>query len=508
MLNVSPRGAVLALAFALAASLAVGCGKKDSPQPGSGGEPSNPEIKDPLVGLGKTPDNENPEVLAYLKGKGWKLYTDMRISDGKRQVYLTVEDKNKPYEKVAISNDDYKMIAKSKALQVLDLRNVECTDDGLKAVAGIPQMEGIIVFGEETTDAGLKALAQSKSLDYVSLFGTKKVTDAGVKELAAMPKLQTLYLAYFTLDGSAFEAFAGSKSLNSITLEFMDGLTDDGAKHLAKVPDLKELVIKSGFGEKKLTSAGIKSIVATRVPAKFQFDMKLLDDDLLAALVAKNWYPVSVSSGEKAPTKPEEVKYLSLDDSSVTDKGFAVLLNCTNAKSLHLQKTGITDETLKKLGAFKQLDYLALEKTKVTAAGLEAVAGLPIKHLAMQGCTLTEDSFKAFGKMTALEELWLSDAKMKADWLKHIAKLPKLKDLNLMSADFDDAAVKHVATMPELKSLTLNNTSLGDAGFQELIKLPKLESLHVDSTKVTKDVYQKAKKDRPKLSLYFYRFDN
>jgi hypothetical protein len=74
-------------------------------------------------------------------------------------------------------------------------------------------------------------------------------------------------------------------------------------------------------------------------------------------------------------------------------------------------------------------------------AGLEVVAGLPIKHLAMQGCTLTEDSFKAFGKMTALEELWLSDVKMKADWLKHIAKLPKLKDLNLMSADFDDAAV-------------------------------------------------------------------
>jgi hypothetical protein len=61
--------------------------------------------------------------------------------------------------------------------------------------------------------------------------------------------------------------------------------------------------------------------------------------------------------------------------------------------------------------------------------------------------------------------------------------------------------------MPSLQNLTLNGTSLGDAGFNELVKMPKLKSLLVDGTKVTKEVYQKAKKDHPKLSLYFYRFD-
>jgi hypothetical protein len=37
-----------------------------------------------------------------------------------------------------------------------------------------------------------------------------------------------------------------------------------------------------------------------------------------------------------------------------------------------------------------------------------------------------------------------------------------------------------------------------------LLKLPKFS---VDGTQVTREVYQKAKKDRPKLSLYFYRYD-
>jgi hypothetical protein len=35
----------------------------------------------------------------------------------------------------------------------------------------------------------------------------------------------------------------------------------------------------------------------------------------------------------------------------------------------------------------------------------------------------------------------------------------------------------------------------------------KLRRLYVDGTKVTKEVYQKAKKEHPKLSLYFYSYD-
>ena len=35
----------------------------------------------------------------------------------------------------------------------------------------------------------------------------------------------------------------------------------DGAKNVAKIPNLNELKITPGFGEKKLTSAGIRAIV-------------------------------------------------------------------------------------------------------------------------------------------------------------------------------------------------------------------------------------------------------
>jgi hypothetical protein len=460
------------------------------------------------VPLADTPAKEDPEVAEYFKKKGWPLINDIRIADGKRFTWLSVENRDKPFEEVVLTADDYKMIAKSKTVQELNVRKVKNTDDGLKAIAGIPQLEGIILGGDDVTDAGVKALAQCKSLERVTLV-TKKVTDAGVKELAALPKLRALYLGFMTITGSAFEAFAGSKTLEFITLEYVDGINDEGVKHLAKLPNLNELKIGKGFGEQMLTTEGIKAMVDIRVPAKFEFDRKLIDDSLFESLVSKGWLygPTPKGASEKKPATPEDVKYIVLDDAKVTDKGLKSVLNCTNITSLHLQRTAVTDETLKNLFGFKKLNYLALEKTKVTGAGLDAISALPIKHIAMQECELSEDAFKAFGKMTALEELWLSDAKMKAEWLKHIATLAKLRDLNLMRADFDDAAVAHVAKLPELQSLTLNNTKLGDAGFLDLLKLPKLKFLYVDGTKVTKEVYQKAKKEHPKLSLYFFQYD-
>jgi Leucine-rich repeat (LRR) protein len=447
--------------------------------------------------------DEDPEVAAYFKSKGWSLKSDVRISDFKRLNYLNVEKPGNFFEHVELTADDYKMIAKSKSLQVLNLGKVKTTDEGLKSVAGIPQMENIIIDGEGVTNAGMKALAASQSLDTVALSNVKNVTDAGIKELAALPRLQSLILMFCTLDGSAFEAFAGSMTLKSVSLVLVEGFTDVGAGFLAKLPNLTELKISTMSDKSKLTAAGIKAIVDARLPGKFEFDKRLIDDSLLESLLAKGWLygPTPPGSSDRKPSTPEEVTSIALDDSKVTDKGFEKLLPCVNIRSLHIGRTSIGDETLKKLSGFKKLSYLSLEKTKVTAAGLEAVSGLPIKHLGMEACEMSEDALKAIGKMTSLEELWLRNAKIKGEWLKHISALPKLKELGLAGTDFVDDAAKFVTPLSNLEKLDVQSTQLGDAGFQELVKMPKLRSFYLDGTKLTKEVFQKAKKDHPKMYL-------
>lgn len=61
--------------------------------------------------------------------------------------------------------------------------------------------------------------------------------------------------------------------------------------------------------------------------------------------------------------------------------------------------------------------------------------------------------------------------------------------------------------MANLQDLTLNYTTLGDKGFQQLLALPKLRSLYVDGTMVSKEVYQKAKKEHPQPRLFSYRYN-
>ncbi len=511
MSHIVVRGVRLAVLCGLGVGLAGGCQEKDAPRPAPDGGfvRISPLLPGSNLSFGAVVEREDPEVADYLKKKNWWLTQEVRHADAKHVIFLHIRNHDAPSADVAVTGDDLKMLAKAKIVQVLDLSKVKgMTDEGLRLIAGSPRLEGIVVTGEEVTDAGVKALTRCHSLQMVKLLSTKKVTDAGIKELAALPKLQFLHLSGLTLSGSAFEAFAESKTLQWVDLEFINGLTDEGARHLARLPRLHDLKMCSGPGEKRLTSATIKTIVDTRLPTRFDFDPRLIDDELLKALVEKGWlYGPPAAKARKKPAMPNEVKSIALDGSKVTDNGFQVLLNCTNVTSLNLQRTAVTDETLKQLGGFKNLNRLALGGTKVTGAGLDAIAALPITHLGMEGCELSEDAFKAFGRMAALEQLKLSNVKMKAEWLMHIANLPALIELNLANADFDDAAVEHLKRLPNLERLALNHTRLGDAGFRELLKLPKLQSLNVDRAKVSKDVFLKAKRDYPDLALYFFEYD-
>jgi hypothetical protein len=58
-----------------------------------------------------------------------------------------------------------------------------------------------------------------------------------------------------------------------------------------------------------------------------------------------------------------------------------------------------------------------------------------------------------------------------------------------------------VTPLNNLVKLDLQYTQLGDSGFQELVKMPKLQSFNLDGVKVTKEAFQKAKKDHPKMYL-------
>src|SRR5688572_16773725 len=72
----------------------------------------------------------------------------------------------------------------------------------------------------------------------------------------------------------------------------------------------------------------------------------------------------------------DQLIWLNLANTSVTDAGLKVLSGFKNLRRLHLEKTGVGDEGLAAVKGLSELQYLNLYSTKVTDKGLAGLNGL------------------------------------------------------------------------------------------------------------------------------------
>jgi hypothetical protein len=72
----------------------------------------------------------------------------------------------------------------------------------------------------------------------------------------------------------------------------------------------------------------------------------------------------------------EQLVWLNLANTAVTDAGLKGLAGFKNLRRLHLEKTGVGDEGLASVKGLAELQYLNLYGTKVTDKGLASLAGL------------------------------------------------------------------------------------------------------------------------------------
>jgi len=121
--------------------------------------------------------------VAFFKSKGWLFKDNWK---GERLNCLIVKGEN-------LVADDFKIIAKAKTVQVVNLEGCkQTTDENLKLIAVMPKLEVIIIEGKAVSDAGIKSLAACKTIDSITLQFTTNVTESRVKEFATLPKLKYL----------------------------------------------------------------------------------------------------------------------------------------------------------------------------------------------------------------------------------------------------------------------------------------------------------------------------
>ncbi len=244
--------------------------------------------------------------------------------------------------------DDLAPLAKLSHLESLSLKPSPHDDRCLQHLKDLKSLKQLDLRTTWLTDSGVDALAKLDRLEIVRFDGSK-LTEVGLAKLAAIPTLKKILLEPLPrLNDACLASLDKLNSLPTLCLTASD-VTDAGLTHL-KGLELDRMTV-SGLG---VTDVGIDHLVKAN---------EIQELDLSRTSVT--------GSGLKALKNRPGLSWLSLDRTRVDDTGAATLATL-QTRFLSLDETSITDATLNALQQNKTLVFLRVRGTKVTPEGLEA----------------------------------------------------------------------------------------------------------------------------------------
>ncbi|KAA0137104.1 hypothetical protein FYZ48_16880 [Gimesia chilikensis] len=167
---------------------------------------------------------------------------------------------------------------------------------------------------------------------------------------------------------------------------------------------------------------------------------------------------------------------LSCKDVNDQDLDVFIQSNANQVTYLSLNSTQVTDEGLAKLASLQRLEDLDLGRTKITGTGIAQVTFTSLKKLSFRECNkLTVDGFKQIVKCQNLEKLDLVKSNIDDQFLQEIAKLPQLQYLWADYTRLTNAGLPYLNGMTRLISFRTRKTGVTREGMLQLWKhLPDL----------------------------------
>jgi len=174
---------------------------------------------------------------------------------------------------------------------------------------------------------------------------------------------------------------------------------------------------------------------------------------------------------------------LSLEQTSVTDKGIQLLKPLDRLLRLHLAATPVTGDGLEGFSSLRELD---LSRTHLNSEGLKRVGALKgLRILDVSDTPLSDAGLEKLAGLTELVELRLEGTQITGAGLRHLGGMSKMRRLRLWGCTVDDASLAALVRLDHLQELDLSDTQVTDAGLQHLRKLKHLKRVWLIRCKVT-----------------------
>lgn len=234
-----------------------------------------------------------------------------------------------------------------------------------------------------------------------------------------------------------------------------------------------------------------------------------------------------------------QLRTLFLDEARLTSRSGHVLEHLP-LESLQLEGADIDDALMVSVGRIPALKHLDLAHTKISDAGLQAVAQLPeLNVLKVAAHGLTISSARSLRESAKLRSIALdTDTSVTDDWVAELVHerferielinsaitdegaaairkgCPNVKSICLTGSRVTDQCLPALCLMPQLSDLNLNNTAITDAGLQQVelvapgFGFSRLSRLSLSGTHVTREGVSafRSRNRRSSLSVWLEPF--
>lgn len=199
----------------------------------------------------------------------------------------------------------------------------------------------------------------------------------------------------------------------------------------------------------------------------------------------------------------KQLDYLAVVTPTVSDAGIANLAGLTNLDTLFLSDSGLTNEGLKALAGLEKLEHLYLDGTGITDNGLDHLVNSKLlKTLSMQRVDVSGRGLAKLKDLKQLEVLSLGDTQVNDEALVQVGALKNLRTLYLDRCAIDGTGLKHLQSLSKLQTLSLSGTQVIGRELSALQQNKALRQILLYNTGIGRDAVEDLHGRLPKVICY------